>query len=307
MRRQLPSLQSLICFDTVAKCQSHTYAAQALFITQSSVSRQIQKLENFLGVQLFYRTAHGVELTEVGRQYFEQIAPHLMGLEKCTTDIMSHKGLGGTLKVAVVPTFATRWLVPKLPQFSKYHPQITVQLETSTKPFLFNEHQFDMAIFTGTATQIEHWPAVRAHFLMKETLIPVCAPKLIEQLFPTLFCSESSSYQLSDEQLLKMPLLQQTTRPSIWQEWFQSSNLTHPNPFDGQRQELFSMLAIAASCGMGMALIPHMLIESELQARQLVSVSNKVFDSGRSYYIVHSSQNHSLLVDKFVDWLVSCL
>lgn len=307
MRRQLPSLQSLICFDTVAKYQSYTYAAQALFITQSSVSRQIQKLEDFLGVQLFYRTAHGAELTEAGRQYFEQITPHLRGLEKCTIDIKSHKGLGGTLKVAVVPTFATRWLVPKLPQFAKYHPQITIQLETNTKPFLFNEHQFDVAIFTGTTTQIEHWPAVRAHFLMKETLIAVCAPKLIEQLFPKLFQPELSNYQLSDEQLLKMPLLQQTTRPSIWQEWFQNSNLAHPNPFDGQRQELFSMLAIAAGCGMGMALIPHMLIKSELQARQLVSISNKVFDSGRSYYVVHSSQNHSLLVDKFVDWLVSCL
>lgn len=114
MRRSIPSIQGLICFESAAKHLSYTYAAQELCITQSAVSRQIQQLEDFLGVELFIRTRHGVELTIAGQQYFKSIKPYLLGLEKCTADVISHKGLGGTLKLGVVPTFATRWLLPKL-------------------------------------------------------------------------------------------------------------------------------------------------------------------------------------------------
>ncbi len=135
MRRSIPSIQGLICFESAAKHLSYTYAAQELCITQSAVSRQIQQLEDFLGVELFIRTRHGVELTIAGQQYFKSIKPYLLGLEKCTADVISHKGLGGTLKLGVVPTFATRWLLPKLHLLNQKHPEITVHLETSTKPF----------------------------------------------------------------------------------------------------------------------------------------------------------------------------
>ena len=143
MRRSIPSLQGLLCFESAAKHSSYTHASQELFITQSAVSRQIQQLEDFLGVSLFTRTRHGVELTHAGQQYYKTITPYLRGLEQSTLDVMSHKGLGGTLKLGVVPTFATRWLLPKLHRFNTRYPEITVHLETSTKPFLFNENIFD--------------------------------------------------------------------------------------------------------------------------------------------------------------------
>ncbi len=76
-----------------------------------------------MGVELFIRTRHGVELTIAGQQYFKSIKPYLLGLEKCTADVISHKGLGGTLKLGVVPTFATRWLLPKLHLLNQKHPE----------------------------------------------------------------------------------------------------------------------------------------------------------------------------------------
>ncbi|MGE8571878.1 MAG: LysR substrate-binding domain-containing protein [Acinetobacter amyesii] len=304
MRRNIPSLQSLICFESAAKHASYTHASQELFITQSAVSRQIQQLEEYLGVTLFSRTRHGVDLTEAGKQYAKSIKPFLQGIEKSTSDIMTHKGLGGTLKLGVVPTFATRWLLPKLSKLNAQHPEITVHLETSTKPFLFNENVFDAAIFAGTQQQIEHWPGIQAHYLMDEEVVPVCSPKLIENNFPHAEMTDDHSFNLSDEELLRLPLLQQTTRPSIWQEWFQAHQIQHPKPFDGQRHELFSMLSVAASHGMGMALIPQMLIEAELRKKELVIASNKKLHGSRKYYLVHSSQDSSPQIQKFVDWVL---
>lgn len=304
MRRNIPSLQSLICFESAAKHSSYTHASQELFITQSAVSRQIQQLEEYLGVNLFSRTRYGVELTEAGKQYAKGIKPYLQGIEKSTADIMTHKGLGGTLKLGVVPTFATRWLLPKLHKLNAQHPEITVHLETSTKPFLFNENVFDAAIFAGTQQQIEHWPGIQAHYLMDEEVVPVCSPALIQNRLPEAVMQNEYSYDLSDEELLLMPLLQQTTRPSIWQEWFQAHQIQHPKPFDGQRHELFSMLSVAASHGMGMALIPQMLIESELNKKELVIASCKKLQGSRKYYLVHSSQDISPQIQKFVDWVL---
>lgn len=303
MRRTIPSLQGLLCFESAAKHQSYTYASQALFITQSAVSRQIQQLEDMLGIHLFNRTRHGVELTHAGQQYYDSIKPLLMSLEQSTLDIIAHKGLGGTLKLGVVPTFATRWLLPKLHRFNKLHPEITVHLETSTKPFLFNENIFDAAIYAGTQQQIDLWPGTQTHFLMHEDVIPVCSPSLLLEYFPNAQKVNAYSYELSPEQIIQLPLLQQTTRLNIWQEWCQMHRIEHPKPFDGQRHELFSMLAVAASHNMGMALIPQMLIKNELKNDELVIVSNKILTGMRSYYLVHSNQQKSLLIQKFVEWI----
>lgn len=303
MRRTIPSLQGLLCFEAAAKHASYTDAAQQLFLTQSAVSRQIQQLEEFLGLSLFSRTRHGVELTFAGQQYLKSIKPYLQGLEQSTLDLISHKGLGGTLKIGVVPTFATRWLLPKLHHFHQQYPEITIHLETSTKPFLFHENIFDAAIYAGTPQQIEHWPGAQTHFLMEEDVVAVCSPALIAQYFTDAKQVDFACYDLTDQQLKQLPLLQQTTRAGIWQEWFQQHHIQHPKPYDGQRHELFSMLAVAAQHNMGMALIPQMLIEQELLNQQLVIVSKRKLEGRRSYYLVHSNQEAQPMIEKFVRWL----
>ncbi|MDR2062417.1 MAG: LysR family transcriptional regulator, partial [Acinetobacter sp.] len=252
MRRMIPSLQSLICFEAAAKHKTYTHAAQELSMTQSAVSRQIQQLEAFLNLPLFHRVRHGVELTVAGEQYLKNIKTHLLGLEHSTLDLMSHQGLGGTLKLGVVPTFATRWLLPRLHRFNEKYPEITIHLETSTKPFLFSEQIFDAAIYAGTPAQVENWPGTTAHFLMQEDVVAVCSPTLIRKFFPDLIQNQSpSTLDLSPEQLSQLPLLQQTTRPAIWKEWFDSLAYNAPYAMEGQRHELFSMLAVAATHHLG--------------------------------------------------------
>ncbi len=162
MRRNIPSIQALACFEVAARHESYTRAAQELSLTQSAVSRQIQALEEFLGVQLFRRTRHGVVLTPAGAHYGRQVARWLQGLERDTLDVMAHQGEGGTLTLAAVPTFATRWLIPRLPQLAQQHPDIVVHIETQTRPFLFADTTFDAALYAGTPEQVANWPRAGA-------------------------------------------------------------------------------------------------------------------------------------------------
>lgn len=135
MRTPLPSTQALACFEAAARHLSHTRAAQELSLTQGAVSRQIIALEQQLGVALFRRTRHGVLLTEAGQQYARQAARWLQELRQGTLELMAHQGEGGSVALAAVPTFATRWLLPRLPLLAREHPDITVHIDVQTRPF----------------------------------------------------------------------------------------------------------------------------------------------------------------------------
>ena len=303
MRRKIPSLQALICFESAAKHLSYSHAAQQLCISQSAVSRQIQQLEAFLSLALFERSKYGVRLTQAGQDYYQSIKAHLNGLEQSSLDLISHKGLGGRLRLGVVPTFATRWLVPRLADFHAQHPEISIHLETRTQPFLFTEHHYDAAIFAGTAEQIDNWPGIQATYLMPETLIAVCSAALLRQHFPNR-PSEPADALLSMAQLAQLPLLQQSTRPHIWADFFAAAGFSHPQPQEGTSYELFSMLALAASHHQGVALIPKMLIEKELQSAELVIASAQRLTGKRAYYFIYPSQTRQHLASKFEHWLL---
>ena len=201
MRRKIPSLQALACFEAAARHESYTRAAQELALTQSAVSRQITALEEFLGVALFRRTRHGVALTERGADYATQVAPRLQGLEQDTLDVMSTQGRGGSIHLAAVPTFATRWLIPRLPDLKALHPEITVNIETRTRPFMFADSAFDAALYAGTAEQVSNWAGTQAVRLLAEDVVPVCSPALL-----------GAQTTLTPQAIAQLPLLQQSTR-----------------------------------------------------------------------------------------------
>ena len=155
MRRKIPATHTLLCFEAAARHESYTRAAQELALTQSAVSRQVAALEEYLGQALFRRTRHGVSLTPRGREYAAQVAERLLALERDTLNAMSTQGTQGAVHLAAVPTFATRWLIPRLPELQVAHPDIVVHIETRTRPFLFADTGFDAALYAGTAEPIQ--------------------------------------------------------------------------------------------------------------------------------------------------------
>jgi len=293
MRRKIPSLQALSCLDAAARHESYTRAAQELAMTQSAVSRQITGLEEFLGVALFRRTRHGVVLTERGAEYAAQVAPRLQGLEQDTLDVMSTQGSGGSIHLAAVPTFATRWLIPRLPALAALHPEITVHVETRTRPFMFADTSFDAALYAASADQIGNWAGTRSVRLLAEDMVPVCSPGFL-----------GAGTALSAESIAQLPLLQQSTRPTAWRQWFDALGVTAPAALAGPRHELFSMTASAAAQGLGLALVPRLLVEAELLRGELVVACDRLVQSERAYYLVMPERaDERPVMTSFVAWV----
>ena len=290
MRRKIPNTTTLVAFEAAARHESFTKAASELSLTQSAICRQIASLEEFLGVHMFRRTKRGVVLTEAGRSYSRQIASRLDAVERDTLSIMAQQGMGVTIELAVVPTFATRWLMPRLGRFYADHAGVTVNLTTQTRPFLFDQTEFDAALYYGNAG----WPGTEAHFLMREYPVPVCSPALM-----------NGAAQLSPDQIAELPLLQQSTRPYAWRDWFHSLQRKFPHDMTGTRLELFTMLAQAAIQDMGVALIPPMLIEEELRSGKLVVACDHAFEDEKAYFLIFPEQkSEKALLQSFRDWLV---
>ncbi len=290
MRKKIPSTAALLAFEAAARHESFTRAADELALTQSAICRQIATLEDFLGVPLFRRTRRGVQLTEAGLSYSRQIAPRLDAIARDTLAVMAHHGTGSTLELAVVPTFATRWLLPRLGRFQQACPDVVVNMSTRTRPFLFDETEFDAAIYFGDAG----WPGTEAHFLMREYPVPVCSPQLA-----------GARAGMAAADIAALPLLQQTTRPYAWRQWFEAAGVEVAHDMGGMRLELFSMLAQAAIERMGVALIPPFLIQRELDAGELMIPCDRSFASARAYYFIMPERKAERpALARFRAWLV---
>ena len=263
-------------------------------MTQSAVSRQVAALEEYLGQSLFQRTRHGVSLTPRGQEYARQVTERLLALERDTLNAMSTQGTQGAVHLAAVPTFATRWLIPRLPELRALHPDIVVHIETRTRPFLFADTPFDAALYAGTAEQVANWAGTRSTLLVHEEVLPVCAPRLLGQ-----------AQRLSPQAVAELPLLQQSTRPFGWSQWFEAMGVAAPNALSGPRYELFSMTAAAATHGMGVALVPRLLIEAELLRGDLVVACDQPLKSGRSYWLVMPERGDDKpALSLFENWLI---
>lgn len=289
MRRKIPSTAALVAFESAARHQSFTKAADELSLTQSAICRQIGGLESFLNVELFRRSRRGVVLTEAGVAYSRKVAVQLDAVERDTLALMGNQGTS-SIELAVVPTFGTQWLLPRLRTFQQLHPEVTVHLTNRTRPFLFADTHFDAAIYYGDA----EWSGTEAHFLMHEHLLPVCSPALL------------GDEPVTAERIATLPLLQQTTRPYAWRQWFAAQGLSVARDMTGPRLELFSMLAQAAQHEMGIALIPPFLIQRELQDGSLVvALDRAVPHNDRAYYLmVPERKAESAALQAFRDWLL---
>ncbi|HJV63324.1 MAG TPA: LysR family transcriptional regulator, partial [Albitalea sp.] len=273
-----------------ARHQSFTQAADELAVTQSAVCRQIAALEEFVGVKLFRRSKRGVLLTEAGQGYSLNVRARLDEVERDTLALMAKGGAAGGLELGVVPTFATRWLLPRMPAFQALHPGITVHMTPCTRPVLFADTPLDAALYAGDP----HWPGTESRFLLDEQLVAVASPRLVAP----------RRTPRSAMEVARLPLLQQSTRPYMWRQWFDARGLKVEHDLAGPRMELFSMLTEAAIQGLGAALIPRLLIEQELADGRLFALTHGDFASDRCYSLIYpeaKSDNPALAA--FRDWL----
>ena len=288
-RRFLPSTSALAAFESVARLGSFSAAASELSLTQSAVSRQVAQLEDQLGVRLFERNGRGVFLTPEGRSYSETVGTALKMLRMASLNIMTRRH-GNSLNLAILPTFGTRWLMPRIPGFVARHPEIILNFATRIGRFDFARERLDAAIHIGQPD----WPDADSTLLMNEEVAPVATPG---------FLKDRAIAVPAD--LGRQPLLHMASRPDAWAQWFEHQGLSAPSG-PGMRFEHFSTAAQACLAGLGVALLPLFLIQGELQRGQLVPAPGGPMRSRSAYYLVvpREKRLHPPVVS-FRDWLLS--
>lgn len=291
MRRKIPSIDALVAFEAAARHLSFTRTAEELSLTQSAVGRQVASLEEYLGTPLFNRFKRRISLTEAGEIYAKRVRENLEWLERDTLAAMAHRNAGGILELAVIPTFATRWLIPRLPAFYAAHGDIVVNLTTRAAPFLFKDTPFDAAIHFGDPV----WPGSVARYLFGEEITAVCSPRLLGR-----------KAKLAPRDVAGFTLLHQSARPDAWRQWLAQAAVHDVDSMKGQRYELFSMLVEAAKAGLGLALVPRFLVAHELRSGELVRPFDLSLPSDKGYYLVYPERKqNSPLLKTFEDWLLS--
>ncbi|MFM0722697.1 LysR substrate-binding domain-containing protein [Paraburkholderia strydomiana] len=254
MRRKIPSNSALLAFEAAARHGSFARAAEELALTEGAISRQIGRLEVFLGVVLFKRVGNRVRLAPNGTRYAVQVREILDRLERDSLYLMGQPIEGASIDIAAIPTFATRWLIPRLKRFQNMHPNITVHIAERMEPFILAGSGFDAAI------HFEHpaWAGMHLHKLLEEVLVPVCSPALL--------ADAGENRSLDD-----LPRLHRRQNPNAWQLYAQEAGIVLTNSAVGARYDLHSMLIEAAVAGLGVALVPRLYIGTELEQGRLVA------------------------------------
>lgn len=254
MRRKIPSNSALLAFEAAARHGSFARAAEELALTEGAVSRQIGRLEAFLGLALFERIGNRVRLAPHGKRYAVQVREILDRLERDSLYLMGQPIAGASIDIAAIPTFATRWLIPRLKRFQDKHPNITVHIAERMDPFILAGSGFDAAI------HFEHpaWAGMRIHRLLEEVLVPVCSPALLADAGASISLDE-------------LPRLHRRQNPDAWQRYAQETGIVLTNSAVGARYDLHAMLIAAALAGLGVALVPRLYVGTELEQGRLVA------------------------------------
>lgn len=287
-RRFLPSIASLRALEALDRLGSASAAAGELALTQGAVSRQLQVLERQIGVELILRDGKALSLTPEASAYADDIRQALDRVAQATLKLQSAP-LAGSLNLAILPAFGMRWLMPRLPEFSRRYPDVTINMSTRLAPFNFASEAFDAAIHFGHAD----WPGTDALLLKHEQLLPVCAPGLLGR-----------TQVKTPADLLELPLLHIQTRPKAWADWFARQAVPVDGNLTGTTYDQFSTINQAALHGLGVALMPDYLVEQDLATGRLMSLHHQVEDIGGAYYLVwprSKARNAGLM--QFREWL----
>lgn len=287
--RRLPSLNALKAFESAARLGSFTRAARELSVTQGAVSRQVKQLENELGINLFLRQHRKLALTDQGRLL---LPPLTHALDTMADGVERIRSQQQDLNLKVHPTFAIRWLIPRLHRFQSRHPEVQVRLTTSSVNVDFSGENFD----AGITHLGDDKPGVIREKILEERLIPVCAPALVTGARPLKEPADLQHHML----LHNSPDLKE------WQIWAGQMGVNGLRLERGQVFEVDDAALQAAVAGLGVALGDLFLIRDELDAGRLTAPFGCLpAKTGFYYFSRPRFSARTAGVGAFQEWLVN--
>lgn len=281
-RAQLP-LNALRAFEAAARHLNFTRAAIELHVSQGAVSHQVAQLERRLGTRLFHRLPRGLALTDEGHALVPVVA-EAFDRVAATLDQYAGGRFREALKVGVVGTFATGWLLPRLDAFARAHPAIDLRISTNNNRVDLAGEALDYAIRFGDGA----WHGTHAEPLLPAPLAPLCAPAVAARL--------RNPADLVSERLLR------SYRADEWALWFGAAGVPVP-VLRGPMFDSSALMATAAAAGQGVALAPPSMFTRELAAELLVQPFALAVDAGRYWLTRLMSRPESDAMLRFRGWL----
>lgn len=295
MSRRLPPLNALRAFEAVARHLSFSKAAEELNVTPAAVSHQVKALEDFAGNPLFRRLTRAIRLTEHGRAAL----PHLTEGFDFLADgaaLLSGDEEPDVFTVTTPPSFAARWLVPRLDNFQERNPDIKVRLDASMAVVDLRRDGIDVAIRYGGGD----YPGHQVDRLFDEEMFPVCSPQLMNGPHPL-----KEPQDLVHHTLLHAGYALNNPAYPDWRMWLKSAGVTNVDWRKGPEFSLENMAVQAAMQGHGVALVNTSLTKDDLEAGNLVRPFALSVPTEFSYYLVVPSENVDVpAVHAFREWIL---
>ncbi|NWA45801.1 transcriptional regulator GcvA [Pseudomonas reactans] len=296
----LMHLNALRAFEAAARHQSFSAAANELHVTSAAVGQQVRTLEAWLGVSLFNRAASGharLVPTDVAREALPDIRE---GFDRLRIGLARLKegSLSTGLTVTVSPAFAAKWLLPRIEDFQRAHPQTDVLLDTNLRPVDFIAEGMDIGVRYG----VGHWPGLTATKLMDEEMYPVCAPN-----YPLLEDGQMSTHRLAEATLIHDLSMVGDPNYPTWRTWLDASGFPGVNAEHGLRINNSAAVLQAAVDGQGLALGRSVMLRDDLEAGRLIRPFGETSRPlAFAYYIVHRPEVADLAkIKAFREWLLA--
>ena len=289
VRPRLPPLNAIKAFESAARLGSFTRAAVELGVTHGAVSRQIRLLEGWLGTRLFLRTSRNVVPTQAGADLLDETKMLLDRLAAVSQRLQKGAPKTGMLRVSALPTFAMRWLIPRLPAFQRDHPDLELRVVTASTP----AEQFRMDVDAVISGPSRHPGWGRTPFL-GEAYLPLLCPKLLSE-FPLRACAD----------LAKHTLLHAATRRELWLRWLTAAGVPELKPGRELVFEHFYFAIQAALEGLGVIMGPVALVSDELRSGRLVAPIRDPMLKTRGYFFyAPEPMSDAPAIIAMRDWLV---
>ena len=284
----LPSLNALRVFEVVARHLNFRSAADELGVTQAAVAQQIRGLEAQLSIRLFERLPRGLGLTNAGRSYSASVRSAFAALHEATLTL---KPEPAHLTVSVTPTFASKWLIPKVAQFAQAYPEIDLRVLATDRISHFHTDNIDLAVRYG---QPPFGPGLDSQLLMPDRLIAVASPNVIaEKGMP-------HTYEQFDDFLLLHDA------HNFWPEFIAVLFQQHARPAARNLRFNQTSLAIeAAVTGQGVALASHAFVNDDIAAGRLVQVFPNEMHPGKGFYLVWPRRAQAApMLGTVIEWMM---
>lgn len=269
-RTPLPPFAAIRAFHAAAIHGRFRDAAAWLGVTESAISHQVRRLETFLRASLFERSGSGVRLTAVGRSYLEQIDPAIRQIQAATEAVLRPDGRG-VVRLTLPPSLAATWLIPRLGAFERAHPDVDLQLVTTTRVVDLLRDQVDLAIRHGKGL----WPGLEATFLLEEAALPVCAPGY------AAFAQDEDPLA----GLQRARLIVNARFPDEWEEWARARGLAPPSLTGAVTMDAQEQALQVAESGHGLALGRRPMVDDRLARGVLVAPFGAADPTGAAYYL----------------------